>query len=95
MNISSTSVGKIGEISPSKVQTVKPAEEVQSSAADRLDVSSGARDAAAALNALKALPDVREDKVAEAAAKLDQGTLETSGDALAGRLLEHLEGSKE
>jgi flagellar biosynthesis anti-sigma factor FlgM len=54
---------------------------------DAVELFAGAADFRAALDALAAAPTVREGRVAELRAQLEQGTLQTDGDFLAAKLL--------
>lgn len=54
---------------------------------DSVELSTRAADFRAALDALAAAPTVREARVAELRSQLEQGTLQTDGDALAAKLL--------
>jgi flagellar biosynthesis anti-sigma factor FlgM len=54
---------------------------------ESVELSAGAADFRATLDALAAAPTVREGRVAELRAQLEQGTLLTDGDSLAAKLL--------
>jgi flagellar biosynthesis anti-sigma factor FlgM len=54
---------------------------------DSVELSARAADLRTALNALAGLPEVREERVAELRAQLEQGSFDPAVDALAGKLL--------
>ncbi|MBE5964201.1 MAG: flagellar biosynthesis anti-sigma factor FlgM [Lachnospira sp.] len=54
---------------------------------DKLEISQFGKDYQVAKQALKNVPDVREDKVAEIKAQIDAGTYFVSSSALADKLL--------
>lgn len=66
---------------------IDPLSGVQATDADSLEISGRAEDFRVALDALKEVPEVREDKVAELRAQLEQGNLDLNLDALAEKLL--------
>lgn len=94
MNISNASINKIAGIGLPKVQPVGPADEPEVRGTDTVDVSRRASEVAAGVRAAKAAPEVREDRVAEAARKLQEGSLERDPDRLADRLLSSLSGKE-
>lgn len=57
-------------------------------ARDEVQISSFGRDYQIAKQAVAEASDIREDKVAELAAKVNSGTYEVSADDFAGKLLE-------
>jgi len=56
--------------------------------AARVDFSARARELHAALDAAKAAPDVREDKVADARQRIESGTYRVDAEAIARRMLD-------
>jgi negative regulator of flagellin synthesis FlgM len=54
---------------------------------DDIKISSKAKDYSVAMNALKNIPDVRQDKVDEVAKKLANGEYKVSGDDIADKIL--------
>ncbi len=90
MNISNASINRIAGAGLPKVQPVAPPEEPDVRGTDRVDVSRRASEVAAGVRAAKAAPEVREERVAEAARKLREGTLERDAGRLADRLLSSL-----
>lgn len=59
---------------------------------DQLEISSFGRDLQIAKQAVKESPDVREDRVKELKAKIDNGTYEVSNEAFADKLMEKFYG---
>jgi flagellar biosynthesis anti-sigma factor FlgM len=94
VNISNASINRISGIGLPKVHPAGPAEEAGAPGADRVDVSRRASEVAAGVRAAKAAPEVREDRVAEAARKLREGSLERDAGRLADRLLSSLTGGE-
>lgn len=86
MNISSTSIGKITSVVIPKTRAAD-APELDGSGADRLDISGRAKEVAAGLRALKAAPEVRQDKVDSVAERLREGKLGISADDIASRII--------
>lgn len=70
-----------------KVQTANKTKK-----SDQLEISSVGRDLQIAKQAVKESPDVREDKVKELKAKIDNGTYEVSREAFADKLMEKFYG---
>jgi len=87
MNISSTSIGKITSVVIPKTRAADAPELDGSGAADRLDISGRAKEVAAGLRALKAAPEVRQDKVDSVAERLREGKLGISADDIASRII--------
>ena len=56
-------------------------------ASDAVELSSRAADMRAAMDALQSAPPIRQERVLELRQQLDQGTFDTSADALAEKLL--------
>lgn len=70
-----------------KAADVKPAERAGQPAA-RVEFSARARELHAAREAAQAAPDVREDKVADARQRIENGTYRVDAEAIARRMLD-------
>ncbi len=75
-----------------KVTRVEKKQEVTS--ADKVEISSEARDFQAVLNAIKLTPDVREEKVDEIKKKIDSGTYNISGRDVVEKLIREYKASR-
>jgi flagellar biosynthesis anti-sigma factor FlgM len=62
-------------------------EETAGASLDSVALSSRAADIGVAMEALRSAPEVREDRVAELAGQLQEGTLTMDGSSLAAKLL--------
>lgn len=61
---------------------------------DKIEISSQAREIQVAMKALKELPDIREDKVRDIRAQIQSGSYHPTGEDVAEKLLERLEGKQ-
>ena len=75
-----------------KVSRVEKKQEKAS--ADKVEISSEARDFQAVLNAIKLTPDIREEKVNEIKKKIDSGTYNISGRDVVEKLIREYKASK-
>lgn len=88
--------GKVPAPKTASIQSIQPtakpgrparaADETQP-AGDRVSLSAQARELAAARQAIKAMPEVRADKVAEVKARLENGTYAVDADDIAAKML--------
>ena len=86
MRIDNTSaVNRVKGIRP---KSLLPVEEAAGSGRDSVEVSSRAADIQTAMNALRAAPEVRDERVVELSRQLEQGTLSLDGHSLAAKLLQ-------
>ena len=80
--------GTVNRVSGIRPKSLLPADGTASSGIDSVEVSSRAADIRAAMEAMTAVPAVREERVAEISQQLEQGTLNLDGHSLAEKLLQ-------
>ncbi len=79
--------GSVSRVAGIRPRHLLPVDEPAGSSIDSVQVSSRAADIRVAMEALQSAPEVREDRVAELAGQLQQGTLTQDGSSLAEKLL--------
>ncbi|AZT90595.1 flagellar biosynthesis anti-sigma factor FlgM [Caldicellulosiruptor changbaiensis] len=75
-----------------RVNKVEKKQDVKS--ADKLEISSEARDFQAILNAIKSTPDIREEKVNEIKSKIESGTYNVSAKDVVEKLIREYKQAK-
>lgn len=79
--------GSIQRVTGARLRHLLPAEEPSGTSTDSVQVSARAADISAAMEALQAAPEVREERVVELTSQLQHGTLVQDGSSLADKLL--------
>ena len=77
-------VGRVQGVRPKHLYGVEAA---ATAGQDTVELSARAAEIQAALDALAGVPEVREERVAELRAQLEQGTFDPAAEALAAKLL--------
>jgi negative regulator of flagellin synthesis FlgM len=80
--------GAVNRVRGIRPKSLLPVEGSSGTGIDSVEVSSRAADFRAAMEALQAAPEVREERVAEISRQLAQGTLSMDGHSLAEKLLQ-------
>ncbi|WAM30854.1 flagellar biosynthesis anti-sigma factor FlgM [Caldicellulosiruptor naganoensis] len=78
--------------SSTRVNKVEKKQDVRN--ADKLEISSEARDFQAILNAIKSTPDIREEKVNEIKSKIESGTYNVSAKDVVEKLIREYKQAK-